>query len=121
MPRKTYRSNKKQPKRAVDEEIVIKHTPTKNELLWQYTLKAGGQRYKGHLPTTQEVMQSVEDELMLPRNWRFYQVAVAGGDRAYTLCTSFPPFEPPLRIAEVIFPDGRIYESKTRTIKKLAQ
>lgn len=117
MPRKLSNKNKASSKLGEDKESIIQHTPTA-EKAWYYTLREGGVKYRVALPITDEVVAKVEKEVLNIRNHKFWQVSPYGGTRAYTQLTCFPPFEPPLRLAEVYFPDGRIYRSSTRKITK---
>jgi len=115
MPKQTNTDNKG----SDDIEKIIQHTPDKDEKHWLYTLKEGGQRYYAYCPQTEAQVKKVEAQLLSPRNWGYYKTSPYGGSRAYTQITCFPPFTPPLRVAEVIFPDGRIYKSSTRKITSL--
>lgn len=95
-------------------ETVVKHTPEKkSKRTWKYSLKEGGQVYRINAPTTKDMINKVKDQLTHPRNWRRYARSPHGGDRNYTQLTCFPPFDT-LRVAEVFFPDGTVWNSRKR-------
>lgn len=101
------------------EEKVISHTPKKKERpVWKYSLKEGGQVYKIKAPTTDEMISKVEKQLTNPNNWRRYARSPHGGDRNYTQINCFPPFDN-LRVAEVFFPNGKVWNSRERKLKKV--
>lgn len=98
-------------------EKVTPHTPKKNEPKWSYSLKEGGQKYRAALPTTDEQITKVKQQLQNPKYWKFWQISPYGGHRAYTLVLCFPPFDP-IRVAEVFLPTGEVWNSRKRKFLK---
>lgn len=95
------------------DEIVYPHTPTKKQKGWAYTLREGGQKYKASLPTSDEQIAKVKQQLLNPHNWRLYVRSPYGGDRSYTQINCFPPYDY-IRVAEVFLPNGEVWNSRLR-------
>lgn len=111
---KKEKSIKTSPPSKKEEEEVVPHTPKRKEKpVWKYSLKEGGQIYRINAPTTENMVEKVKKQIDHPRNWRRYARSPHGGDRNYTQLTCFPPFDA-LRVAELFFPDGTIWNSRQR-------
>jgi len=101
------------------EEEVIPHTPKsskKKEPRWAYTLTEGGKRHYVDLPKTDSQISKVRNQLIDKRNWRRYHKNPYGGSVNYTQINCFPPFDY-LRVAQVYFPNGEVWNSRTRRFK----
>ncbi len=112
------KKEKSEETRSPKQETVVPHTPKRKEKpVWKYSLKEGGQVYRINAPVTEDMIAKVERQLHNPSSWRRYARSPHGGDRNYTQLTCFPPFDT-LRVAEVFFPDGRVWNSRQRKLLK---
>lgn len=82
---------------------------------WMYTMLKGGVWWPFEHRVTPEKISTMEIDCLLPKNARYYKHAARSGHRTIL----FPDEGGHIVAHSIMFPDGRVWNSTTRTLNQV--